>query len=585
MSGSSMFSGTRHRYGLLRSTHYKPNALVFALVGATAALISSSIAHAQTPPDAGALQRQIEQEQRQALPAKAAPQFALPAPMQSLGGATVTVKEFRLAGNTLLSNAKLLPAVAEYLNKPLDFAALQNAARTIATTYRNAGWVVRVYLPEQDITTGIVTIQVIEAKFGDVRVEGQPERISAERLRRMVKGAQAADTPVNAGSLDRALLLIDDLPGISATGRLSEGQSATETDLVLSVADSPLVTSNIYADNAGARYTGAARIIANSSFNSPFRLGDRIDALLLHSSGSDYVRAGYSLPLFNHGLRMGANVSHLSYNIGTPEFLALDAHGTSSDVGLEASYPLLRARLKNIYFSLTADDKRFENKSAGIIATKYGVQTVSANFSGNLFDSLGGGGANSASLTYVQGRVDLNGSPNATVDALTTNTAGSFHKMLLTAARQQAITERVSIYASGSMQTASKNLDSSEKFYLGGSTGVRAYPSNEGGGSEGWMANLEGRVRLPAKFNFTGFFDWGSVKVNKDNDIIGAATPNTIALKGAGVSVDWRANFGLTLKATVAHRLGDNPNPTLTGKDQDGSLVKTRVWLQASLPF
>jgi hypothetical protein len=42
---------------------------------------------------------------------------------------------------------------------------------------------------------------------------------------------------------------------------------------------------------------------------------------------------------------------------------------------------------------------------------------------------------------------------------------------------------------------------------------------------------------------------------------------------------------GPGLKATWAHRLGDNPNPTATGNDQDGSLLKNRFWLVATLAF
>ena len=72
---------------------------------------------------------------------------------------------------------------------------------------------------------------------------------------------------------------------------------------------------------------------------------------------------------------------------------------------------------------------------------------------------------------------------------------------------------------------------------------------------------------------------------NKFNDIAGAAARNDIDLKGAGVSAGWTASFGLTLEATVSRRIGSNPNPTSTGDDQDGSLEKTRFWLQASMPF
>ncbi len=57
------------------------------------------------------------------------------------------------------------------------------------------------------------------------------------------------------------------------------------------------------------------------------------------------------------------------------------------------------------------------------------------------------------------------------------------------------------------------------------------------------------------------------------------------SLKGYGLSLGWQTSFGVNLKATWAHRIGDNPNPTNTGTDQHGSLNKNRLWLSASLHF
>ncbi len=47
----------------------------------------------------------------------------------------------------------------------------------------------------------------------------------------------------------------------------------------------------------------------------------------------------------------------------------------------------------------------------------------------------------------------------------------------------------------------------------------------------------------------------------------------------------WQTGFGLNVKATLVRRIGSNPNPTSTGKDQDGSLTLNRLWLIASLQF
>jgi hemolysin activation/secretion protein len=550
-----------------------------------AALLLPALLNAQTVPDAGSVLRQLEQERPNPLPPKSAPLLMPPAPMQSLPGSAITIREFRFAGNTLLASEKLAPAVAKYLGHPIGFAELQDAAVAVANTYRDAGWVVRAYLPKQEITDGTVTIQIIEATLGAVRVEGEARRVSPARVQKIIAAAQPMGAPLNVRKLDRGLLLINDLPGVLATGRLGAGASHAESDLVVALEDGPAVTGSFTIDDAGARFTGAERLIAAASLNGPFRIGDRADGLVLHSQGSDYQRLGYSLPVGSRGIRAGVNVSHLSYGIVTSDFAALDAHGTSDAVGIEASYPLLRSRLKNLYLGLNADDKRFDNSSAGLTTTKYSAQTATLGLYANSFDNLLGGGATNASIALVQGRVDLDGSPNEAIDALTTRTAGSFHKLRFSASRLQGITERFSLYASVSGQSASKNLDSSEKLYLGGSSGVRAYPQDEAGGAEGLLMTLEARTRLPRNFNLTGFVDAGRVRVNKFNDIPGALTRNSIDLKGAGISAGWTASFGLTLQATVSHRIGSNPNPTATGDDQDGSLEKIRFWLQASMPF
>lgn len=553
-------------------------------LAAAVALLGAGLGHAQTTPDAGSLLQQIEQQRQTPLPPKAPPRFVPPPPLESIGGASVTVTAFRFAGNKLLSTDELRPVVQPFLNKPLTFNELQNAATAVATAYRAAGWVVRVYLPKQDVTGGTVTIQIVEAVFGAVRHDGQAKRISAQQLRSIVETAQPVGAPVNGESLDRALLLIDDLPGVRVTGRLAEGASPGETDLVLLVQDSTLFGGDVGIDNTGSRSTGATRITANAALSSPLGLGDRASTNLLHTRGSDYARLAYSLPVGSRGLRVSADASHLSYKIVTG-VTALDAHGTSDTAGVGASYPVVRTRLANLYATFALDMKRFDNRTFGGTTSKYKSSTGSLGLSGNLFDNHGGGGANSASLTLVHGSVDLDGSPNEAAIGATTRSGGSFTKLRYAIGRQQVITDTLSVFGSLTGQGASKNLDSAEKFYLGGSNGVRAYPSNEAGGAEGHLLTLEARLRLPANLNATVFYDAGSVTVNKKNEFPGAAPDNHQTLQGIGVAVGWIAPFGVSFRATLARRIGHNPNPSADGSDQDGSLKKNRVWLQASVPF
>ena len=550
-------------------------------------LVTFTVAHAQTAPDAGSLQQQIERERRQILPRKVLPERpAEPSAMRPPVGATIVVTAFRFAGNTLFTAEQLAPAVAQFLNRPLDFAQLQAAAVAVAKVYREAGWIVRAYLPEQDIADGIVTIQVVEAVFGGVRLEGpEASRLKFSHVHGMFDAQQKTGEPLNADAIDRALLLAEDLPGVAVSGSLREGARKGESELVVRLADKPLVAGDAALDNTGSRSTGPDRLAVNISLGSPFGFGDLVSGSAIHTDGSDYLRLGATAPVGAYGWRVGGSASHLDYKLVSPDFLALNGKGSSDTVGLEASYALIRARLMNLYFNANLDHKAFDNQSGGAVTTHYQADTLTLGVNGNLFDNLGGGGANTANLAFFDGEVNLDGSPNRAADAATTRAAGRFAKLRYGASRQQVIREDLALFVAFSGQSASKNLDSSEKFYLGGASGVRAYPSSEGGGSDGRLFNLELRLRLPQGFNLAGFYDYGQVTVNRDNGYPGAPALNDFSLRGAGLSLAWQAGNSLSLKAAGARRIGSNPNPTATGNDQDGSLVRNRWWLTASLPF
>ena len=567
-------------------TYLKSN--VIAQRATTAILLLASLAtQAQTPPSAGSLLQEIERSRTQQLPKAVKPEIA-PAPkeMKAPTGLTLTVKQFRFTGNRLLDAGQLAPVVAPYLGRQLDFAELQKAAAAVAARYREDGWVVRAYLPQQDIDNGVVTIHIIEAVFGGALLEGEPpSRVKLQTALAFVEEAVRKGEPLNGDAIDRALLLLDDLPGIAAAGNLKEGRRDGETDLVLKLADEAAYTGDAGIDDSGSRSTGATRLTLNLNANSPLGIADLETVSLIHTEGSDYARLGATVPVGTNGWRVGGSTSHLDYRLISPDFATMNGKGTSETYGLEASYPLLRTRLRNLYLALNADRKNFRNEANGAVTSDYHLDAFSIALNGNLFDALGGGGANTLGLTLTDGRVDLGGSPNQAGDATTTVTQGHYSKLRYSLSRQQTLTEKLALYGAVSGQIAGKNLDPAEKFYLGGATGVRAYPASEGGGSEGQMLNLELRARLPENFTLTAFYDWGEVLVNRDNSHAGAAVLNQYRLRGHGLMLGWLAPFGANFRLTWARRDGGNPNATAAGNDQDGSLVENRLWLQATLPF
>lgn len=138
----------------------------------------------------------------------------------------------------------------------------------MALAYRQAGWVVSAELPEQDISDGEVCITVTNALFGGVAVRGgEAFGLRLQNIESYVSAQQTPLQPLRTDALERAMLLIDDLPGIRATGVLRAGQYAGETDLLVQLDPRTAQTGELGLDNTGARSTGYQRVLAN--WNKP----------------------------------------------------------------------------------------------------------------------------------------------------------------------------------------------------------------------------------------------------------------------------------------------------------------------------
>jgi hemolysin activation/secretion protein len=198
---------------------------------------------------------------------------------------------------------------------------------------------------------------------------------------------------------------------------------------------------------------------------------------------------------------------------------------------------------------------------------------------GNHRDALGAGGTSSFSLTWSAGDLDIRTPAALAADALGPQTNGNYGKLAFSVARLQNVTDAISLYGAINGQVASKNLDVSEKMGLGGPYAVRAYPVGEANADEGYVVNLEARLRLPTfaaslpgQFHLIGFVDTGRVKIDKD-PFAGSAAPNHRTLSGAGFGITW-VDFGnFEVSAYWAHKLG---NAAASSAPDESS----RVWLR-----
>ena len=313
------------------------------------------------------------------------------------------------------------------------------------------------------------------------------------------------------------------------------------------------------------------------NLNNAAGLGD-VASLRAFTSGSglSYARASYQAPV---GMgTLGVAYSSLGYKLGK-EFAALQASGSARTTSLYGSYPLIRSRSRNLNLQLGLDTKTFQDKqdaTASLIDKKSRVWTLSV--SGDQRNSAGAGGITSYSLGAVAGLLDIQSAAALALDATSAKANGSYSKLLYSLTQQQNISEQTQLYASVFGQTASKNLDSSEKLGLGGANSVRAYPSGEAYGDQGYVLTLEARQTLPqasgpnGQLQAIGFIDTGSITVSKTPFVL--TTPNSKRLSGWGLGVQWTGTNALIIKAYYARKLGSEL--ATSAPDRSG-----RFWIQA----
>jgi hemolysin activation/secretion protein len=505
---------------------------------------------------------------------------------QAEGKLSVTLTQITFQGVSILGDIELKQVVAKYLNVPMDYEQMLEIGMTVESYYRQHNYLARVILPPQDLTSGVLQLDVIESVVSKVEVEQKLEELpnTQAHVLALIAAQQAQGDYLNTKSIERGLALANDVPGVSVQASLKEGERAGDTEVLLKMYQTRSMDSDVTVDNAGSRSTGAERLMATLNVFNPNDIQDLLNLVGVHTKGSDYVRAAYSIPIGVGGWRMGANFSVMNYKVVVGEIGMVGAFGEAITKGLEWVYPLQRNDSSSATVTVNADAKHFKNTSAqGVLMSDYEAKVMSTQVAGFYRDLDSGGGSGTYLVQFTSGAINLDGSLSKLSDLA--NTDGAFSKVKSALTWQQPITPQTSTYVAYTAQLANKNLDSSEKMQLGGMTGVRAYPTGEGSGSDAQLLQLELRHSLENGFTVAGFYDWGQVWQQHDPDFPGGPQKNKLTYQGFGASIGYTTPSGMTIKAIWARRREDNPNPTQKGTDQDGSYDRNRYWLQLNVPF
>ena len=554
------------------------------------------ISYANAQVDAGALQQGLEKQLPMPSP------LALPEPtakeplrqtQPSQGEVTFEVKSFILEGVNLLPEASVQEVLKAWVGRPVNFDDLQNACNAVMDFYRKSGYTVQAILPPQKIANGVVKILVTEAKLSSVIVDtpNGPTRFGKDRAAEYITYANPIGQPLNTKAVERALLILNETPGVIVASQLEPGDKDGDTALRLQLSEPQWYQGKVEANNYGSRTTGANQGVVVLNGINPLGIGDQVSVNGIYSEGSQYVQGAYSLPASPDGLRLGVSGTYLNYkNVSNYAQSASAGYGDAWTTGASVAYPLIREQGTNVNINANYDVKSYMNKNLLTMSTisSYNINNATLGLSGNHYDSFGGGGVSAGSVAVVVGYLNISAT---SMQGYGQYTPSNFTKFTFSGNRTQQLSENgeTSVYVGVTGQLSSVNLNSAEQIYMGGPYAVRAYPVAQGGGAQGGIATAELRHQFQERITGTVFYDLGLAQQYKNTypNWQGLTNANNFySLQGAGFGVKWDWE-GWNLGAMVAWQIGKNPLYSSTGQpvNTDGTTTNPRGWFTGSYQF
>lgn len=519
-----------------------------ALVFLTFTLPTASWAFpASTPSSAepGIVMRGLEREQR--APSKMESIITTP-DEQSAGKGYSTAKAFALKkvvldGSSIYSPEQVQGLYNDMLGEMVSFADLHVIAQRMTNKYRQDGYIFSsVSLPPQKVKDGIVHLHALEGHIASVKLVGN----YTDRNGLIQKYADHIDTSgaANSKEIERYLLLINDLPGITAKSFIQPSREKGGGDLIINVEEKSFEGS-LGADNRGSDYLGPYRATAVGAFNDVFGLHDRTTLRGIITGQTREMKFGD----ITHEEQIGSDGAKVTVRAAVTDtapggnVAAQDIEGESQMLDIEGVYPAVRSRQYNVSVLGGFNMLDSETRVTGLKTADDNVRTVRLGARFDAADSLRG--VNQLDVVATQG---LNGFGSSN-DGLGRSRANGHHNFLKGAAtltRVQEVTGPVSLMLSGTGQVSNNPLLASEEFSVGGPEFGRGYDAGEVTGDDGYAGIAELRYGGPVDGNpviqsyqaYT-FIDYG--RVHNQDVAVGLGEAGRDSLSSAGVGVRFNA--------------------------------------------
>jgi hemolysin activation/secretion protein len=470
---------------------------------------------------------------------------------------SVTITKVEVLGNSIF-NDEITKITEPYLNKTLTLEELNAIADSITSLYVNGGFINSLaVLQPQNITNGLVKIQVLEGSITDIKIEGL-ERLNPEYVLSRVRLASLS--PFNRDRLEDQLKLLRVNPlfeNIEASVRA--GDKSGQSILVIKAKEANPFIANFNIDNYSPTSIGSERFGVNLTYLNLFEgTGDQLSFGYnrTFSGGSSQFDLNYQIPINAMNGTLQFRYSPTAYRITDPAFSALNIRGNSDLLEFNFRQPIVRSPREEFALSLgfsylSGQSFVFDNFPFPSIgsdpngATKTSVLKFGQDYL--IRDPAGAWGLRS---TFNFGL----GIFNATTNPAPIPSA-QFFSWLFQAQRVQVLNDDNLLVVQADLQLTPNTLLPSQQFVIGGGQSVRGFRQNARIGDNGVRLSIENRYTVQRNaagdpvLQLVPFLDTGVVWNTSGNPNI---QPSQNLLAGAGLGIIWEPIKRLTARLEYA---------------------------------
>jgi hemolysin activation/secretion protein len=389
---------------------------------------------------------------------------------------------------------------------------------------------------------GTLLFRVYEGHIVDVKLDGEDIGPAGTQVLRFLRRLTES-RPIDAGSLERWLLLAQDVPGIALRAVLKPSETDPGAITLIATVKRQAVSGLYTADNRAFDLTGPNQGLAVLSLNSFTSLGERTEFSLYHTYDGTQIfgQAATEVYAGSSGLRIklyggAGSVTPSGYLKG------LGYQGFTTVAGMQVAYPLIRAREQtlNLVGNFDALDSVITTAPGGNTprtpASKDSLRVFRAGADYAMRDIWVGDqrpAINSALLRLSQGISGL-GATHGTATPARLGEKVNFTKVAGEFSRNQTLFQpwggaTVSLLGLVAGQGSGDILPPAEKFFLGGYRFTRGFYVGQVSGDSAIALTAELQLTTSTELSLFGhtldigqqyylFYDYGQAWQNQRND-------------------------------------------------------------------